>query len=95
MQTKFRTCSLVIVASAMLTSCGITNLEGPDDRYEVGNIPENVAAIAAPGQDLSTARLLSEDDCYWYKHAGPVETTLVPLRATGGRPICVVQQPVS
>lgn len=95
MQTKYRNCSLVIIASALLASCGITNTEVQNDRYEIGNIPENVVAMAAPDQDLSTARLLSEDDCYWYMHAGPVETTLVPLRATGGRPICVVQQPVS
>jgi hypothetical protein len=95
MQTKYRNCSLVIIASALLASCGITNTEGQNDRYEIGNIPENVVAMAAPDQDLSTARLQSEDDCYWYMHAGPVETTLVPLRATGGRPICVVQQPVS
>lgn len=54
-----------------------------------GDIPESVVALAAPGQDLSTARLLPADNCYWYLHPGPVETTLVPLRAVGGGPICL------
>ena len=55
-------------------------------------VPEGVAAIAAPFQDLQTAVLLPEDNCYWYSHAGPVETTLLPLRTTEGRPICVQAQ---
>ncbi|MBO9467201.1 hypothetical protein J7443_18305 [Tropicibacter sp. R15_0] len=52
-------------------------------------LSEEVAALAAPSQDLSTARLREEDNCYWYLHAGPVETTLLPLRTNGGNPICV------
>jgi hypothetical protein len=52
-------------------------------------ISEQVALLAAPSQDLSTARLRSEDNCYWYMHAGPVETTLLPLRTVEGNPICV------
>ena len=54
-------------------------------------LPEEVAALAAPYQDLRTAVLLPEDNCYWYSHAGPVETTLLPLRTRQGRPICVQQ----
>lgn len=54
-------------------------------------IPEEVVAIAAPYQNIMTARLMPEDNCYWYEHAGPVETTLIPLLSTRGRPICVVQ----
>lgn len=45
-------------------------------------------AIAGPGQNLMTARLDPADQCYWYDHAGPVETTLVPLRAANGNHIC-------
>lgn len=52
-------------------------------------LPEQVAALAAPNQNLETARLRSEDNCYWYMHSGPVETTLLPLRTAGGNPICV------
>ena len=51
-------------------------------------IPNEVVAIAGPGQDLTTARLDPTDGCYWYSHAGPVETTLVPLRAANGNQIC-------
>lgn len=51
-------------------------------------LPEAVRAIVAPGQDLRTARLRPEDNCYWYDHAGPVETTPLPLRALRGGQIC-------
>ncbi len=53
----------------------------------ISNLPEAVTAIAAPTQNLATARLL-EDNCFWYEYAGPVETTLLPLVTTDGRPIC-------
>lgn len=55
-------------------------------------VPESVSSIAAPYQDLTTARVRSEDGCYWYTHRGPVETTELPLRTTSGNPICVRPQ---
>lgn len=55
-------------------------------------VPESVASIAAPFQDLTTARVRAEDGCYWYTHQGPVETTELPLRTTNGSPICVRPQ---
>ncbi len=54
----------------------------------VGELPEGVAAIAASYQNLNAVQLLP-DGCYWYSHAGPVETTLLPLRTDAGNPICV------
>ena len=51
-------------------------------------VPESVASIAAPFQDLTTARVRADDGCYWYTHVGPVETTELPLRTTNGNPIC-------
>lgn len=51
-------------------------------------VPESVAEIAAPYQDLTTARIKAEDGCYWYTHRGPVETTELPLRTSSGNPIC-------
>ena len=51
------------------------------------DVPEEVAAMAAPNQNLATVRLM-DDGCYWYQHAGPVETTMIPLRSKRGRPIC-------
>lgn len=60
-----------------------------DERVVTGpSVPEAVIALAAPYQDISTARLVPEDGCYWYEHVGPVETTLLPLRNAEGRPIC-------
>ena len=51
-------------------------------------VPESVSSIAAPFQDLTTARIRPEDGCYWYMHKGPVETTELPLRTNAGNPIC-------
>ena len=51
-------------------------------------VPEQVIAVAAPGQDLTTARVLEEDGCYWYVHVNAVESTMLPLRTSDGRPIC-------
>lgn len=55
-------------------------------------LPESVTSIAAPYQDLTTARYVPEDGCYWYTHVGPVETTMLPLRTTGGNRICTRQE---
>ena len=52
-------------------------------------LPEAVLSIAAPNQDLASARLVPETGCYWYEHRNPVETTLLPLRTANGNPICV------
>jgi len=81
--------------SAVLLSIGLalgacseslSNSRGP---VSLPPVPEQVAALAAPNQDIATARLRPEDNCYWYMHSGPVEDTLLPLRTAGGNPICV------
>lgn len=51
-------------------------------------VPQEVRDIAAPFQNVETARVLEDDNCYWYEHQGPVETTLLPLRSVRGNPIC-------
>lgn len=51
-------------------------------------LPEGVALIAAPYQNLQEVILQPEDGCYWYRYVGPVETTMLPLRTVEGRPIC-------
>ena len=77
-----------IIAAEMLVMAGCTAPSaGP-----IGNVSEAVVALAAPGQDLATARLLPEDGCYWYEHRGPVETTLLPLRTVNGNPICTARE---
>lgn len=83
-----------IVMLAMITFVGgCTAVGGPGGTSQKSNgIPENVIAMAAPYQDVATARILPADGCYWYRHVGPVETTLLPLRTIGGRPICTAQE---
>ncbi|WP_076445118.1 hypothetical protein [Roseivivax lentus] len=80
MKTK---CLAALSAALLLGACAEMS-----DGAPVTPLPEAVVAIAAPYQDLTTARLRSEDGCYWYSHAGPVETTLIPLRTAAGNPIC-------
>jgi len=81
-----RTCAIV-AATLVLGACS-TPFNNPDETSQTRQIPEVVAAMAARDQDLQSARLVPEDSCYWYLHAGPVETTLVPLRSSRGNPIC-------
>ena len=59
---------------------------------EQPDLTERLAAIAAPHQDVQTARLRAEDGCYWYSHVGPVETTMLPLQTVDGRPICMPRE---
>jgi hypothetical protein len=59
---------------------------------EPETVPDAVIALAAPDQNIETARLRPEDGCYWYEHSGPVETTLVPLRSPAGNPICAARE---
>lgn len=45
-------------------------------------VPPQVVLLAAPYQNLQEVILKPEDGCYWYRHVGPVETTMLPLRTT-------------
>lgn len=49
---------------------------------------ESAISLAAPNQDPQTARLRADDNCYWYSHVGPVETTELPLLTSSGSHIC-------
>ena len=81
---------LIPATVLMLGGCSTlgSGIGGPD-RGQVGDVPDAVAVLAAPGQDLQSVRLLPEDGCYWYQYAGPVETTLLPLRTLEGEKICL------
>ncbi len=81
---------ILAVVAALSVTAGCTSQF--DAENQIGNLPDSVVALAAPGQDLATARLVPQDNCYWYAHSGPVETTLVPLRAKNGGPICVARE---
>lgn len=85
--------TVVIATILLLTAgCAMQPSETGGTANQIGNIPANVVALADPNQDISTARLLPEDGCFWYEHRGPVETTLVPLRSPEGNPICATSE---
>ena len=73
---------------ALTLALGACTLPEPTPPPDQGGVPEAVVALAAPGQNVQTARVLPEDGCYWYEHVGPVETTLLPLRTRDGSRIC-------
>jgi hypothetical protein len=54
-------------------------------------LTEQLMALVAPGQDMSNVRVES-DGCYWYRYAGPVEITYLPLLTRDGRMICTRPQ---
>ena len=49
---------------------------------------DQVVAKAAPNQNIQSAHLRPDDNCYWFSYAGPVETTDLPLLTPEGRHIC-------
>ncbi|MGH1578473.1 hypothetical protein [Planktotalea sp.] len=80
---------LLICALPALAACQTVNSAantGPSQF--IAEVPEGVTSIAAAGQDLSALKIDPIDGCYTYRHIGPVETTMLPLRASNGRPIC-------
>ena len=80
---------LMACASGLLSACVETNGVGTGAAIPfIAEVPEGVLNIAAPGQDLTALRIDPIDGCYTYRHIGPVETTMLPLRANNGRPIC-------
>lgn len=81
--------SVIFLTSALALGACSESFPNSLGSESIPPIPEQVVALAAPNQDLATARLRPEDNCYWYMHSGPVETTLLPLRTEGGNPICV------
>lgn len=81
----------LVAATALLVlgACAAPVRQSPEpEPYFLEELPVQVAAVAAPYQDLRAVRLRSEDGCYWYRHVGPVETTMLPLRTAAGNRIC-------
>ena len=80
----------VISSMVILAACSGTGMNGSDgtDADFIKDLPEAVVEMAAPYQNLAAVRLLPDDRCFWYQHAGPVETTLLPLRTVNGNKIC-------
>ncbi len=86
LETRCRV-ALVVVLLA-LSACTAPSNQIDKSTGFITELPESVALIAAPYQNLREVILKPEDGCYWYRHVGPVETTMLPLRTNEGRPIC-------
>lgn len=86
------TIRLAACAPLLLAACD--ELPGqtgaPSDNF-INPLPENVASLAAPGQNLKAVKIASDSGCFVYRYAGPVETTFLPLRTRQGNPICTEQ----
>ena len=84
----YKRSAILLTTVLALGACSeaFSNSQGASSRPP---LPENIVELAAPNQDLATAYLRPEDNCYWYMHASPVETTRLPLRTIEGNPICV------
>lgn len=81
--------AIAVAAIMGLGACGgpMTGM-GPSAATGTAPLPANLRDLAAPFQNLDQVRLQADDNCYWYLHRGPVETTLLPLRDRAGRVIC-------
>lgn len=82
--------TLLLIGSLLaLGACAVPVAETADPGTGLSaEVMTQLSAMAAPYQDLQSVRLRPEDGCYWYRHVGPVETTMLPLRTADGRPIC-------
>ena len=86
--------TLFLLASLLaLGACAVPFAETTDpDTGLSADVMTRLSAMAAPYQDLRSVRLRPEDGCYWYRHVGPVETTMLPLRTVDGRRICTQRE---
>ena len=84
-QALFKGSSVIVFALA-LASCASTPDVDADGAFT--ELPEPLFGLAAPYQNLNKVRLDPNDNCFWYLHDGPVETTWLPLRTSKGNPIC-------
>ena len=82
---RLKICGLTAVAALALSGC--TKPGASPNAGFVQTLPDEIIAMAGPNQDLN-AVCVRDDGCLWYRHQGPVETTMLPLRTGEGRPIC-------
>lgn len=74
---------MLAALTVTLAACDVPTTTGG-----VSDLPEEVLALVGPYQNTSNVRVNELDGCYEYLHAGPVESTYLPLRTKDGRPIC-------
>lgn len=85
----FKKSYLLICALPLIAACqDISGTTASASNQFIAEVPEGVTSIAAAGQDLTALKVDPIDGCYTYHHVGPVEDTMLPLRAKNGRPIC-------
>ena len=79
-----------IIPVSLLATLGACGAPAPsmDERGFIADLSPEVAALAAPNQNLDAVQFRPDDGCYWVQWDGPVETVMVPLRATGGGLVC-------
>jgi hypothetical protein len=89
-RTKKSGPALLLAASlSTLAACAAPSVDPAEPNSTVSTeVMTQLSTMAAAHQDLQSVRLRPEDGCYWYRHVGPVETTMLPLRTADGRPIC-------
>lgn len=86
----FRPITALVSTALTLAACAMPQSQFPvNEQGYIKEVPASIASLTAPEQDLTRVQLRPEDRCFWYMHAGPVEDTMIPLRATGGNPICI------
>ncbi|MCK0097721.1 hypothetical protein MWU60_19265 [Yoonia sp. F2084L] len=83
-----KTLDYVLRTATLLAIAGCTSVQPTSSQEPAVTIPQAVVNIADPRQNLTTAGLREQDNCYWYQHTNPLEVTLLPLRTIDGRPIC-------
>ncbi len=84
-----KTSLILICAVPLIAACqDINGATFSAPNQFIAEVPEGVTSIAAGGQNLAALKIDPVDGCYTYQHVGPVEDTMLPLRAKNGRPIC-------
>jgi hypothetical protein len=76
-------CLMLVACAAPVPPAPTTQVPSPEQQVQ-----DQINAMAAPNQNIQTARLRTDDNCYWFSYVGPVETTELPLLTTEGRHIC-------
>lgn len=83
---------LLLPVMLVLSACADPVAETANSDAAISaEVMTQLTTMAAPYQDLQSVRLRPEDGCYWYRHVGPVETTMLPLRTVDDRPICTLR----
>jgi hypothetical protein len=79
--------SLALGAALLLSAC-VSSTPPENASPFMEELPEGLAEVADPSQNLGAVLILPEDNCYWYQHTNAVESTYLPLLTRDGRPIC-------